>query len=343
MIGKKIALIGDLHVGVNKNSEDFYEISKKWIKYFVGELEKHKITHIFILGDWHHYRDEISVKTLDVSCELMNYFPKNINIHILTGNHDCYFKDNSDVHSLQMFKEWENITVYDKSTVISTSSGKKINVVPWGGDIKPNGVDYIFGHFEIVNFKMNNYTVCDKGLRSDSLVGKGIDVYTGHFHKYQSKKYKKGSITYVGSPFQHDFNDVDNENGYHILDTETNECTFHKNDDTFPKFKYIKVSELKNFDIDEVNNNYVKLFIDKEVKEDVIEKLLIKLYTKSPKNIIVDDITIKNNLDNSIQLVHNTEVNIKLSIEEFVDKMGDIKYKQEIVDRLKKYYEEKTK
>jgi DNA repair exonuclease SbcCD nuclease subunit len=342
-VGNKIALLGDLHIGVNKNSEEFYETSKKWIKYFIGECIKRKVNHVFILGDWHHYRDEISVMTLDVSSELMNMFPKNINVHILTGNHDCYFKDNSEIHSLQMFKGWENVTVYDKLETIKSSGGKTIGVVPWGcEDEKLEKSDYVFGHFEIKNFKMNNYTICSKGVDSSSLVKSGADVYTGHFHKYQSKQYKNGSITYVGSPFQHDFNDVDNENGFHILDTTTGECEFVKNNNDYPKFKYIKVSKLKDLNLDDVSNNYCKLQVDTEVKEAALEKLVIKLNSKNPVNLIVDDITIKKELD-SIELDDNIgDINIESSINEFIEKMGEIKHKEDTIERIKEYYSKKS-
>ena len=342
-IGDKIALVGDLHIGVNKNSEEFYEISRKWMRYFIDECVERKINHVFVLGDWHHYRDEISVMTLDVSSEIMNMFPKNIKVHILTGNHDCYFKDNSDIHSLQMFKGWENVIVYDKLELIKSVGGKKIGVVPWGFENEEVGkVDYVFGHFEIKNFKMNNYTVCSKGVDSSSLVKSGADVYTGHFHKFQNKKYKSGSITYVGSPFQHNFNDVDNENGFHILDTKTGGCEFIKNDNSFPQFKYVKVSKLKELNLDEISNNYIKLQIDTEVKEAALDKLVIKINSKKPVSLIIDDITMKKDVDN-IDLDDNIgEINIESSINEFIEKMGDIKHKEETIERIKHYYERKS-
>lgn len=343
ILGEKIVLIGDIHIGVNKNSPDFYDLTREWFKYFLEEIEKRKINHVFVLGDWHHYRDEISVMTLDVSTEIMNMFPKNIQVHILTGNHDCYFKDTSEIHSLKMFDQWENVFIYDKTTILK-SGDKKIKVIPWGCDVADaENTDYVFGHFEIQNFKMNNFTICSKGDDSSELLKGGKSIYTGHFHKYQHKDYKKGSITYVGSPFQHNFNDVGNENGFHVLDFKSGGCEFVKNSSVFPTFEYVKLSNIKNLDKDSIRGNYIKLIVDIDIKESVLEQLIIKLNALQPKNLIVDDINMKKSLDIGNISDNIGELNIQESIEEFVSKMGDIKHREETLTRINKYYEKKTK
>jgi len=343
MIGSKVALIGDVHIGVNKNSDDFFNCTIKWFSDLIVQLNHLKIKHVFVLGDWHHYRDEISVKALDISSQIMSMFPKDIHVHILTGNHDCYFKDNSDVHSLQMFKGWENVSIYDKITSLNTpDNSKTITVVPWGCETISK-CDYVFGHFEINNFKMNNYTICNGGVDSSRILKSQADVYTGHFHKFQKKDYKTGSITYVGSPIQHDFNDVGNDNGFHILDFNTGECEFIKNDDSYPKFIQLKLSKIKDIDISLVKNNYVKLIIDKDITENLLEKLIIKIKSYNIKNLIVDDLTIKNTLDKGDISVNISELNIEKSIDDFIDFMSDVKYKSEIKLKFKQYYEEKFK
>ena len=343
MIGNNIALIGDVHIGVNKNSEDFFNVTEDWFKYLIDELTERKINHVFVLGDWHHYRDEISVKALDISSRIMSLFPKNIHVHVLTGNHDCYFKDNSEVHSLQMFKGWDNVTIYDEVTTLTTpKNAKTITVVPWGCETTSK-CDYVFGHFEINNFKMNNYTICNNGVDSSEMLKAQADVYTGHFHKYQKKEYKTGSITYVGSPFQHDFNDVGNKNGFHILNCETGECEFVENSDEFPKFEDIKISKIKELDFNILGGNYIRLVVDKEVKEAALEKLIVKIKSSNVKNLVINDTTIKNIVDKS-QLSDNiSEINIESSIDKFIDMMSDVKYKTETKTLFKNYYENKTR
>ena len=48
---------------------------------------------------------------------------------------------------------------------------------------------YLFGHFEITTFKMNNYKICDKGVTPDDLLKKAPLVFSGHFHHENSRKY----------------------------------------------------------------------------------------------------------------------------------------------------------
>jgi len=339
IINNKVALIADIHIGVNKNSEEFYELTKQWIEYFISEITQNQIKDVFVLGDWHHYRDEISVQTLDISSEIMNMFPKDINIHILTGNHDCYFKDNSKVHSLQMFKGWNNVFIYDDITQLKSKSNKTISIIPWGYDIKDTlDSDYVFGHFEIQNFKMNNFTICNDGVESKNLLDKCKNIYTGHFHKQQSKQYKKGSITYIGSPLQYNFNDVDNENGYYILDLENNTDEFIVNTEV-PTFKYVKLSNIKKINYDDLTNNWVKLFIDKTIKESELDKEITKIRSFKPRNLIINDVYVNKNIDINKNVDKITSINIEDSIIEYIESLGDtIKFKDETLKKINDYY-----
>lgn len=343
IISNKIALIADIHIGVNKNSPEYLALTKRWIQYFIDECIKEKIQDVFVLGDWHHYRDEISVDTLDASAEIMGFFPDNIRVHILTGNHDCFLKTSSEIHSLQMFKKWQNVFIYDKVTRLSTRCLKTITLVPWGCENeKVEHSDYVFGHFEIANFKMNNYTVCKSGTDSANLLKSGSVIYTGHFHKKQEKQYKNGKIAYLGSPFQHDFNDIGNENGYHILDLESGNCEFKINDDSYPKYEYIKASKLKDVTEGLIKGNFVKLFIDIELSESQIEKIYVKLKSFEPVNLIVDDINYKKVLDNSDLSVNIEVLNLKMAIGEYVKHLDDkIKNPEAVLKRINKYYEQK--
>ena len=337
---KKVARIGDIHIGVNKNSEGYFELTKTWMKMFIDELVSRKINTVFILGDWHHYRDDILVKTLDVSSKIMNMFPKNITIHMITGNHDCYFRDNSEIHSLRSFNEWENVNIYDEVTEMKIVGDKTLTLVPWGCDINTiQPSEYVFGHFEIQNFKWNSFSVCEHGLDSSDLLKNGVNIYSGHFHKYQTKEYKKGSITYLGSPFQHNFNDVGNENGFHILDLDSGEREFVTNDD-MPVYKYIKVSKIKD-DLTKENicGNFIKLFIDIDgVTEGKLDKLSAKIHQHLPRSLVIEDKTLKKDIDNREFDGIIEVIDISGSFKEYIDTL-DIKYKAETLEAVKKYYE----
>lgn len=340
IVDNKIAIIGDIHIGVNKNSNKFFELTKEWLRWFISEVEEKKIRNVFILGDWFHYRDEISLLALDEGTECLKLFPKTINVHILTGNHDCYFRDNSEVHSLGSYNEWENVFIYDTVQTIEHKNGKTISMVPWGyeyDDIPKT--DIMFGHFEIKNFKLNSYTICKKGVNSSDLLKKSSLIFSGHFHKHQVKNYKAGSITYVGSPFQHNFGDIGNENGYHIMDMQTKECEFIQNPDKFPVFHYVKLSKLKEtFDKDKISENFVKLIIDKDINEASMDKMVSKINMLAPLDLNIDTVTSKIEVDNSEIDANIVELNIFDSVQEYVKGLN-YEYEDELIKEGKKYYE----
>lgn len=344
MIANQIALIGDIHIGVNINSEEFFDITRDWVEYLIADLKHREIGEIFVLGDWHHYRDEIDVKTMDFSSQIMSLFEDaRIKVHILTGNHDCYLKDTSEIHSLQMFKKWKYVSIYDEPTVIESENGKVVEVFPWGEEVRKLGdtVDYVFGHFEIKNFKFNSYQVCSDGVDSKSVLKRGADVYTGHFHQKQSKDYKSASIHYVGSPFQHNFNDVGNENGYHILDLDTGDCEFIENEG-FPVFEHVKYGSKVNKE--DIENNFVKLIINTDITEKALEKETKKLWALKPRKLIIDDKTTKKEVDIDKNDVNIEEINLSKNFEEFIDTLDDqIKNKDRLLTKIKELLEKHEK
>ena len=338
ILSDKIALMGDLHLGVNKNNDRFYHICDEWVDWFLDELKNYDIKDIFVLGDWFHYRDEISVNTLDYSANLIEKLTKNHYLHILTGNHDCYLRDTSEIHSLRSYVGWDKVYIYDKPCqVFFKSSGKSVTVIPWGvnpSDVRKKG-DYIFGHFEINNFKMNNFKVCKDGIESKSLVTDKAKVYTGHFHKYQTIQYKNGGeITYVGSPYQHDFNDVGCVNGFHVLDTINDTCVMIENEIS-PRFFYLYLSNLKeDCKKENIENNFVRIKVDIEIKNaNVMDKIIMAVQKMNPLDIEVDD---RDHLpdyviDDNIDLESFT---IEESIEEYVKNLSD-KDEDKILKKLR--------
>jgi len=254
----KVAIFSDLHLGLYGNSEAWHEIALNWANWMVGELDKKKIKDVFFLGDFFHNRSEISVQTIHVASEILEIFSK-FNMFMIIGNHDAFYKNRSDVHSLGLLRGHPNLHIIDKVATISQFD-KELLFVPWNAELPDGKFDYIFGHFEIQNFKMNNFKVCDHGLSSmDFLASKTDTVFSGHFHHRNTKKYNEGSIHYIGNTFPMDFADVGNTKGYHILDLEDGELEFFENT-VSPKFKKITLSKLKSYTKVDFENNIVKKF-----------------------------------------------------------------------------------
>lgn len=285
-IDSKVAIFSDLHLGIYGNSELWHKIALYWANWIVKELKSKDIKTIFFLGDFFHNRTEISVQTLHVASQVLEIF-KDFDITMIVGNHDAFYKHRSDVHSLGLLHGHENVSIVDKTTILELC-GKQLLFVPWNAPLPDGKFDHIFGHFEIQNFQMNNYKVCDKGLSStDFLSGRTNSVFSGHFHHRNTRSYNEGKIHYVGNTFGMDFSDVDNEKGYYILDLDTGDLEFFKNTAS-PKFKKIILSKLKSYPKTEFFRNHVKLIADMEMSEAQFEKIRAYIMAGKPFQFSVE-------------------------------------------------------
>lgn len=332
----KVAIFSDLHLGVHQDSMAWHDTALNWCDWFVKEIDDKGITDIFFLGDFFHYRSDISVSTLHVASQILKKLEK-YNMVFIVGNHDSFYKDRSDVNSLSILGGRKNITVIDKPTE-TTLFGKSILFLPWGAEIDAvEKVDALFGHLEIESFKMNSYKTCDHGTKSAHLLSKANLIMTGHFHLRDERKYKDGSIVYVGNPFEMDFGDTGGSKGYYILDMSTLNYNFYENT-VSPKHKKITLTELasqkslsgadvKNI----VNNSIVKLIIDtKAAKSDNIDALIKKMNAFNPFSFSVDYSLYNNSINIEDQNYEATGVDMQETIEEFVNVL-DIENKSEII------------
>lgn len=312
----KVAMFSDLHLGIYGNSERWHDTALKWADWMVAELTKKNITDIFFLGDFFDNRTEISVQTIHVASIIIEKF-KNFNMFMIIGNHDAYYKNRSDVHSLGMVKGHNNITLVDK-TLEFEKFDRKFLMVPWNNELPNSKYDYIFGHFEIQTFKMNNFTVCTHGLTPINILSKGNAAFSGHFHNRNSKKYNEGTIGYIGSCFAMDFSDVGNAKGYHILDVEDGSVEFYENT-VSPKFVKLTLSSLKNVDQESIQNNIVKLIVDKEIEEKKLEKIQALITKYSPWQFTTEHNVSSKTLED-VEVVDS--INISDMFDEFYEKLG---------------------
>lgn len=331
----KVAIFSDLHLGVHQDSIVWHETALAWCDWFVEDLTKRGITDIFFLGDFFHYRSDISVSTLHIAAQILQKL-KNFNMVFIVGNHDAFYKDRSDVNSLSILNGRKNITVIDAATE-TTLFGKKVLFLPWGANIDSvNEVDIMFGHLEIESFKMNSFKSCDHGAKSANLLEKADLVMTGHFHLRDERKYNDGTIVYVGNPFEMDFGDAGSTKGYYILDIPSSTYTFYENK-LSPKHKKITLTELTSHkslsgeDVKKlVNNSIIKLVIDKKAKEDGIEALIKKMNEFKPFSFSVDYSLFNNSITVDDHNYEAAGVDMQKTIEEFVNVL-DIENKNQII------------
>lgn len=339
---KQIALFSDLHIGVHKDSPEWHNIALNFGDWFVTDLSKRNITDIIFCGDFFHTRHEIEQTTLRCGIEFLSKF-KNFNIVMIPGNHCCYFKNNATVHSLEVFKSWENVTVLDVPTLVKHSD-RRYMFCPWETNTDDiQACDVIFGHFELVNFKMNSFKVCEHGQSAEDIHEKGSKIVTGHFHLRDHRQYDNGrEVLYLGAPYQMDFGERDQVKGYTIFDSETLKFQFIENV-TSPVHIKIRLSELLDQKDkisslkDTVKNNIVCFIVDRALDQDKLHKITTMLTSMNPLQLRVEHTVCESFIDRE-QEHEIVGVDIQGAIHEFVDSMTVDVSKEEILSVVQDIY-----
>lgn len=128
----KLALFGDLHMGIKQDSPDWHEVAIQWGERFIEEMKNRSIDTVIFLGDFFHNRSTVSVNTLYAASNFLDLFYKNnINLHMILGNHDLYYLNDPTVSGVALFKRYPNIFIYSKPTHVKFGS-KSCCFCGWG-------------------------------------------------------------------------------------------------------------------------------------------------------------------------------------------------------------------
>ena len=150
---KKAAVFTDLHVGLKSNSVQHNQDCINFVDWFIETAKKEGCETCFFLGDWHHHRASINIQSLSVSLQLMeklnNSFDK---VLMIPGNHDLYYRDRRDIHSVEWAKHLPNVQI-----VNDFFKQGDVVIAPWlvqddYKKIQKLSGKYMFGHFELPRF-----------------------------------------------------------------------------------------------------------------------------------------------------------------------------------------------
>jgi hypothetical protein len=156
------------------------------------------------------------------------------------GNHDLYYKDKRDIHSVEFGKYIPGITV-----VHQPITQGNVTMCPWlvgeeWKSIGKKGGKYIFGHFELPSFFMNAMVQMPDHGEIQLADFKSYELgFSGHFHKRQAR----GNMHYIGNAFPHNYADAwDDDRGMMIL--EWDGVPEFKTWNNAPKYRTVKLSQL---------------------------------------------------------------------------------------------------
>ena len=238
---KKAACFTDIHFGMKSNSSTHNKDCEDFVDWYIAKAKEEGCDVGIFLGDWHHNRNSLNITTMDYSLRALEKLGAAFdNFYFFPGNHDLYYKDKRDIHSVEFGKYIPGITVVHEPTVIGD-----VKLCPWlvGEEwktISKKKAKYIFGHFELPHFYMNAMVqMPDHGeIQLDAFDNYELG-FSGHFHKRQSK----GNMHYIGNAFPHNYADTwDDDRGMMILEWG-GQPEYHAWPDQ-PTFRTVKLSQL---------------------------------------------------------------------------------------------------
>jgi DNA repair exonuclease SbcCD nuclease subunit len=238
---KKAAVFTDIHFGLKSNSQVHNQDCANFVDWFITKAKAEGCETCLFLGDFNHHRASINIQTLQYGLQALEKLNDGFDtVYFIPGNHDLYYRDRRDIHSVEWAKHLPNVKIindfYEEGNVV---------IAPWlvQEDYKKLAKlkgKYLFGHFELPHFYMNAMVeMPDHGeLNADQMNG-FEKVFSGHFHKRQAKK----NVWYIGNAFPHNYADAgDDARGMMILEWDK-EPEFH----SWPKqplFRVYKLSEI---------------------------------------------------------------------------------------------------
>jgi DNA repair exonuclease SbcCD nuclease subunit len=214
---KKAAVFTDIHYGLKSNSLQHNTDCANFVEWFIATAKAEGCETCFFLGDYNHHRSSINIQTLQYGLKGLERLSESFqHVYFIAGNHDLFYRDKRDVHSVEWAKHLPNVTIID-----NWFEGGDVVIAPWlcGDDwrqLEHKSGKYLFGHFELPHFILNAMIeMPDHGELQASHVGQFDYVFSGHFHKRQ----RKGNVIYIGNAFPHNYSDVgDDARGMMILE-----------------------------------------------------------------------------------------------------------------------------
>ena len=308
----KVAIITDTHYGARKGSKflhDYFELFYRDI--FFPSLEEHQVDTVVHMGDIFDSRKSIDLQSLEWTKRVVLDPLQKYNVHISIGNHDCYYKNTNDVNSPDLLlKNYSNIKIYNRAEEV-TLDNLKILLLPWinsenYGETK-NLIDstdakVVMGHLELNGFQATRGHVMENGT-DIRMFDKFEKVYSGHFHTRSNN----GKIYYLGNPYEMYWNDVNDERGFHIFDTDTLEHTPINNPYKLFYNIYYDDTNYKLFNTTQYLNKIVKVIVRKKSNSKDFEKFIDKLYSSGVQDLkIIENFAIAENQTFDIDEDENT-------------------------------------
>jgi hypothetical protein len=274
------------------------------------------------MGDAFDSRKSIDYQSLEWAKRVVFEPLRGYEVHMIIGNHDCYYKNTNNVNSPSLLlKDYPNVKTYSSPQTINVG-GLDIMMVPWIcsenydetlSQIKKSKAKVAMGHLELQGFRVNRNLIMEEHGTDPKIFDKFTKVFSGHYHTRSDN----GKVFYLGNPYEMYWTDVNDTRGFHIFDTETLTHTPINNPYKLFYNIYYEDTPYQVFDASEYENKIVKVIVRKKSKPKDFEKFIDKLYTAGIQELkIVENFDIQENEEFEIDETENTLSILNRYIEE---------------------------
>ena len=345
----KIAIITDTHFGARNDNLNFNDYFFKFYDdIFFPTLKERDITTCIHMGDVVDRRKYISYRIAnDFRSRFIERFKElNIDLHIVIGNHDTYYKNTNDVNSMNELVGEDALTsIYSEPQVVEFDD-VPIQFIPWinAGNysktmeaLSKSPAQIAMGHLEVSGFQMYRGQYSENGWDKE-LFRRFDTVFSGHFHH----KSDDGQIYYLGTPYQIFWNDFDDPKGFHIFDTATRELERIINPHTlFKKIYYDDTQEnYDSHDVEQYEEKYVKLIVVNKKDLYDFDKFVDRLLAADAYEVkIIEDFSDLDASNVSDDIVENTEDTMTL-LDRYVDELDITLSKDRLKNTMRTLYNE---
>lgn len=295
----KALLITDSHFGVRADSLVFHKhFAEFYAKYFFPLIEQEKPVKIIHLGDLFDRRKYVNFQTLSL---VRKYFldplrETGLEMDIILGNHDTYFKNTNDINSVHLLTtEYKNINLFTKPEEIKLGN-LDVLYLPW----IPNDPDeqevffralddtkckILMAHLDINGFDQGSGVPSYNGF-DRTYFDKFKMVLSGHYHIKQTQD----TIHYLGSPYEMTWSDYNLPRGLHFLDLDTGKLEFKRIDHRL-FYKIIYSPKVAESDLSMYTEKYIQVIRPNRCNNKAFEIFLDRLAEVNPANVQIREYT----------------------------------------------------
>tara|TARA_B100000035_G_scaffold292842_1_gene281794 strand:+ start:4459 stop:5502 length:1044 start_codon:yes stop_codon:yes gene_type:complete len=300
----KVAIITDQHFGARKNSKLFHDYFLKFYNdIFFPTLEKENIKVVVDMGDTFDSRKGIDFSALAWAKD--NYYDRlakmGVTVHTIVGNHTAYYKNTNEVNAVDLLlREYKNVIIYSEPTEVKLGN-LPVLFVPWINEensentfksIKDFRGVHAMGHLELNGYPAHRGHIMEAG-HDGKLFASYSRVFSGHYHTRSTD----GRVFYLGNPYEIYSNDMGDDRGFHIFNTENDDLQVFNNPYNMYEVIYYEDTPHQTFDSRTYQGKIVKLIVRKKSNPKQYDKFVNKLLESDIAELNIVELDVGETID----------------------------------------------